>query len=215
MKNNSGFALVFLAASFLSACATTPFDYSNYRQARPKTILVLPPINKSTEVLASYSYLSTVTQPLAEKGYYVFPVAVIDQMMKENGLPTPGEMHQASLKKIAEIINPDAVLYITLEEYGSKYHVINSSTQVGLSARLVSTRDGSALWTGKSHVTVNPSTDTRAGLFGALLAAAIHQAINSSTDAAHPVCRQANHALFNSHGHGLLYGPYHKEYLKD
>jgi hypothetical protein len=26
---------------------------------------------------------------LAEKGYYVLPVAVIDQFLKENGLPTP------------------------------------------------------------------------------------------------------------------------------
>jgi hypothetical protein len=46
-------------------------------------------------------YLSTLTKPLAEKGYYVLPVAVIDQFLKENGLPTPAEMNGIPLEKIA------------------------------------------------------------------------------------------------------------------
>jgi hypothetical protein len=38
---------------------------------------------------------------LAEKGYYVLPVAVIDQFLKENGLPTPAEMNGIPLEKIS------------------------------------------------------------------------------------------------------------------
>ena len=44
------------------------------------------PLNASPDVKATYSYLSTVTRPLAERGYYVFPVAVVDQVLKDNGL---------------------------------------------------------------------------------------------------------------------------------
>ena len=40
-------------------------------------------MSHSTDVRATYSYLSTVTMPLAEKGFYVFPVALVDQMMKD------------------------------------------------------------------------------------------------------------------------------------
>jgi hypothetical protein len=63
----------------------------------PRSILMLPPLNESTAVEATWGYLSTVTQPLAERGFYVFPVAVIDQFLKENGLPSVlvGELLQA------------------------------------------------------------------------------------------------------------------------
>src|SRR5262249_17607729 len=90
---NIGCTLIALA--LLTGCATpTPYDYTNYREHPPRSILVLPPLNESTAVGATYSYLSTVTRPLAEMGYYVFPVAVVDQFLKENGLPSAGEMHQ-------------------------------------------------------------------------------------------------------------------------
>ncbi|MFZ9596041.1 MAG: DUF799 domain-containing protein [Bdellovibrionia bacterium] len=207
LKRLQVLTFILLLGSF--GCATVqPVDYSLYRQQRPKTILVLPPLNRSNDVRATYSYLSTVTHPIAEKGYYVFPVAVIDQMMKENGLPTPGEMHQASLAKINEIIHPDAVLYITIDEYGSTYQVVSQSIQVGVSARLVSARDGAVLWEGRSHVLVVPDQGGQAGLLGLLISSALHQVLHSSSDSAHDVCRAANHQLFELEGRGLLPGPY-------
>ncbi len=103
---------------FLVGCETVSKDYTLFREHQPRSILVIPPLNESVDESASYGYLSTVTQPLAEMGYYVFPVAVIDQFLKENGLPTPGEMHDIPLDKIDEIIGADAVLYITIKEYG-------------------------------------------------------------------------------------------------
>jgi hypothetical protein len=35
-------------------------------------------------VEATWGYNSTDTRPLAERGYYVFPIAVVDQFLKEN-----------------------------------------------------------------------------------------------------------------------------------
>lgn len=56
-----------LALTVLGGCvAPKTVDYSAYKQARPKTILVLPPLNTSPDVKASYSLLSQVTFPLAE-----------------------------------------------------------------------------------------------------------------------------------------------------
>lgn len=51
----------------LSGCAKhKPYDYSALRESKPKSILVLPAVNKSVEVQASASLLSQVTYPLAE-----------------------------------------------------------------------------------------------------------------------------------------------------
>ena len=102
-----------------SGCApTTMSDYTAFRQSRPRSILVLPPLNNSPDMQATYGFLSTVTQPLAESGYYVFPVALVDQTFKENGMLNPGEMHQAPVAKLREIFGADATLYITVTQYG-------------------------------------------------------------------------------------------------
>jgi hypothetical protein len=67
---------------FGGCVAHTPYDYTNYRQHRPRSILVLPPLNESTAVEATYGYLSTVSRPLAERGYYVFPIEVVDRFLE-------------------------------------------------------------------------------------------------------------------------------------
>src|SRR5690349_7138092 len=121
----------------LAGCQTVkPYDYTNFRAHPPRSILVLPPLNESMAVEGTYGYLSTVTRPIAERGYYVFPVAVTDQFMKDNGLPTAGEMQDAPLAKFAEIIGADAVLFLKLRRYGSTYHVVNASTTVEVLAKL-------------------------------------------------------------------------------
>lgn len=199
---------------FLVGCVNVPpYDYTSYRQHRPRSILVLPPLNESTAVQGTYGYLSTVTLPLAEMGYYVYPVAVVDQFLKENGMPTAGEMHQVPLQKVNEIIGADAVLYLTVQEYGSKYQVINSATIVRARAKMVDVKTGTTLWEGAGMAQENSGGS--GSLIGDLVAAAITQAINAGTDKAHEVSRKANVNLFMTRGHGLLFGPRHAEFGKD
>lgn len=150
---------------------------------------------------------------LAERGYYVFPVAVVDQFLKENGLPGADEMHQVPLDKVTEILGADAVLYITVEEYGTKYQVINAATLVRARAKLVDAKTGLLLWEGRVALQQNSNAGS-GGLLAALLAAALTQILSSSTDAAHGISGQANAMLFNTKDQGLLYGPYHPQYGK-
>jgi len=211
------------ALSFAAACAVAllgisgcktvqPYDYTNFRAHPPRSILVLPPLNQSTRVEGTYGYLSTVTAPIAERGYYVFPVEVVDRFLKENGMPTAGEMHQVSLNKVAEITGADAVLFVTLEQYGSQYQLINSTTVVKAHATLVDTRTGLLLWEGRGNA--EQASSSYGNLLANVIAAAIVQAINSKTDSAHNVSRQANANLFNPEKTGLPFGPYSPKYLK-
>jgi len=195
------------AMLMLVGCATNPYNYTNFREHPPRSILVLPPLNESTEVEGTYSYLSTVTRPLAEHGYYVFPVAIVDQFLKENGIPTPGEMHQVPLNKVVEIIGADAVMYVTLKEYGAKYQVTRSVPTVHATAKLVDTRTGILLWEGA--VLLQQQSNSSGNLLADMIAAALVQAINTTTDQAHSLCGPANVILFTKKEQGLLYGPYH------
>jgi hypothetical protein len=153
-----------LALTVLGGCvAPKTVDYSAYKQARPKTILVLPPLNTSPDVKASYSLLSQVTFPLAEAGYYVLPIALVDETFRQNGLTTPDDIHQAPPSKLKEIFGADAALYITVTEYGTRYMVISSETAVTATAKLVDLKSGTTLWTGSARASSEEGGNSGAG----------------------------------------------------
>ncbi len=187
-------------------------DYTAYRESRPRSILVLPPLNDSPDIRATYSFLSTVTKPLAEAGYYVFPVALVDQTFKENGMQNPGEMHQAPLDKLREIFGADATLYITVTQYGAVYQILGSEIRVTAKAKLVDNRTGQMLWQGAATASNSGGSNGSGGLAAALIGAAVKQIVNSIGDQAHPIARKTSQMLLSPRANGLLYGPRSPDY---
>ena len=160
--------LVLFLSFWLAGCASVPaYNYDALIAAKPRSIVVIPPKNNSLEVNAPYIYLSTISRPLGNKGYYVFPVAVIDAFMKENGLPTPEEMNLVPLDKIYQNIGADAVLYTEIIDWGQKYNIISSSTVVKVRMQLVDAKTGSQLW--HASISAVRSSDTSKVINGALV----------------------------------------------
>jgi hypothetical protein len=119
-------------------------------------------------------------------------------------------MHQVPLSKVREVLGADAVMYITLKQYGSKFQLVTSVTTVSAVARLVDARTGRVLWEGQS--TVQQSPDRSGNLLADIIAGVITQVINKKTDPAHVLSRTVNAQLFTTQGQGLLYGPYNPHY---
>ncbi|GAA3538131.1 DUF799 domain-containing protein [Zobellella aerophila] len=209
MKPISTLAGIVLAAS-LGGCVTPePYDYSAFEQSRPRSILVLPPANQSPDIKASYSLLSQVTYPLAESGYYVLPVAVVDETFRQNGLVNPEEIQGVSVAKLHEIFGADAVLYLDVTEYGTTYMVISSDTRVTAEARLVDLRTGQLLWAGTATASSSEQeSSSGGGLVGMLVQAAVTQIANTLTDKGHQVAGITSARLLSAaRPNGILYGP--------
>ncbi len=210
-------ALLTLALTLVVTGCTThktpPADYSAFKESKPRSILVLPPVNKSPDVNATHGFLSNVTRPLAESGYYVFPVAVVEETFKQNGATNPDDINAIPLKKLHDIFGADAVMYITITDYGTSYQVISSDTRVIASARLVDSRTGKELWTGVASASSNEGqTNNNGGLLGMVINAAITQIAHSATDKAYDVAGIASARLFSPGPRGLLYGPRSPKY---
>ena len=211
-------ALVLGAASLLCACATKPpdpFDYTAYRESRPRSILVMPPLNQSPEVLASATFLASSAVPLAESGYYVIPVTLSEETFKQNGVTVAEEAQSIELGKLREIFGVDAALYITITRFGTSYRVLDSVVEAAATARLVDTRTGQELWSGQAAV-VQKSNSGGGGLIGALVGAVVNQIVNSVTDRSHDVGRGANYWMLSAgRQNGILFGPYHPKFETD
>src|SRR5476649_1231311 len=166
-------ALITLA---LTGCAKpVSYDYTAFKESKPKSILVLPPVNHSPDVNASHSVASVVTMPLAEDGFYVFPVAVVDETFKQNGMTSPEDIRSVSVVKLREIFGADAALYIDITSYGSTYMVVSSETRVTANAKLVDLRNGKVLWTGNATASDNENSNNNGGIIGMLVQAAVKQ----------------------------------------
>jgi hypothetical protein len=202
-----------LALAALTACVT-PYDYGPFLAHQPRSILVLPPLNESPEVQASYSYLSTVTVPLAERGYYVFPVALVDELMRENGCPTPAEMHQVPPSKLREVFGADAVLYLTVKEWGTSYLVLDSVTTVSVDARLVDLRSEEAFWS-KSAMAAKSSSEGSGNPLAMAIMALVSQVMTSGGDHSHDLAPTANARLLDDPHDAMLLGPRHAGFAEE
>jgi hypothetical protein len=204
----------------LTGCSSTKItqDYTNYHQSNPKSILVLPPENYSPEVKAGPSLLTQVTYPLAEAGYYVFPVALVEETFRQNGLTTPHDIRAASATKMQQIFGADALLYLDVKEYGSQYQLIRSETRVTAEAKLIDLNSGKTLWSGSATASSNEQSSgmSGGGLIGILVTAAIDQIAHTLMNKGHEVagvtaCRLLSAARPN----GILYGPRSPHYGQD
>jgi len=202
----------------LGGCATRAnYDYSAFKESRPSSILVLPPLNSSPDVNATYSMLAQTTLPLAESGYYVFPVALVDETFKQNGMSTPADIHQIPIAKLREIFGADAALYINVKQYGTSYAVIMSETRVTAEGRLIDIRTGKTLWAGSATASsAEGQSNSGGGLIGLLVKAVITQIVESLSDRGHPIAGIASYRLLSAgKPNGILYGPRSPMYLKD
>ena len=218
MKNSLKFIAVTLIAIFFEGCSVKepePYDYSAFLQKKPHSILVLMPTNDSTDVAGSAAVLANAVGPLSEAGYYVFPVALVNDTFKQNGITEPSEIAAVPLNKLDKIFQADSVLYINIKEYGTSYAVISSSTKVVLEAKLIDIKSGAKLWEGTATA-IEDSSSGQSSLLGMLVSAVISQVANTISDRSYDLAAMADAYLFSRNCHNcILYGPYSPHYGKD
>jgi hypothetical protein len=205
---------LFLLAVVACGCAAAKTDYGPYLRHMPKSVVVLPPLNESTVVSAPDAFLSTITFSLAERGYYVFPVVLVDQYMKENGLPTPGEMHQIRPRKVGEVFGADAVLYITIKKWTTTYTFVDSSTIVSMDYRLVDAKTESELWR-REQVVRYSSSSGQSNIIGMVAAAAAHAASNHDSEYERRLAVLANQQVVGDPRHGMIVAAHHPSFEQD
>lgn len=210
--------LAIVAAMLLGGCAAKapPFDYTAYRKAKPATMLVMPPVNDSPDVKATPSVWATATLPLAEAGYYVLPVMLVDEMFKQNGVQSANDAAEVPFAKLREVFGADAAVYIRIKRYGTSYKVVDSETRVDVEGRVVDLKTGDLLWKGSAFASsAEQAQQNQGGLVGLLVAAVVKQIISANVDAAFNFGATANRRLLTPQYNGILAGPRSPFYGKD
>lgn len=209
----------FAALILIAGCATKPppLDYTAFKQAKPASVLLLPPLNESAEVKGTPSMWVNAIRPLAEAGYYVFPVTLVDETLRQNGIQSANDAHAITADKLRDYFGADAAVYITVKNYGTKYAVLASETIVQAEAKIVDLRTGAVLWTGAAQASsAEMQQQQQVSPIAILVVALMKQIVGTATDAAFDFGGTASERLFGTTTYnGVLPGPRSPNYGKE
>ncbi|MEL0658895.1 GNA1162 family protein [Psychromonas arctica] len=202
--------VIFLSACVAPTLVTKESEFPGMYIEKPKSLLIMPPINLSTAADAKDYYSTTVEMPVAFQGYYTLPYEITSEVLKQQGVYDSELVYDMPLNKFYEYFGADAVLFTKIKKWDTSYVVVSSSLTVSIDAEIKSTKTSQVLWKYNGTVIVDLSGGNGGGLVG-LLASAIVTAINTASADYTTYARQANGRFVGT----IPVGPYHPMYLKD
>jgi hypothetical protein len=204
--------LLAAGAALLSGCVMPPvdsdYDYSAFRSADPRSILIVPVVNNSIDIDASNYFLSAISQPIAERGYYVFPVHMVKRVMEEDGLADADMVHSADPTRLAALFGADSVLYVSVERWDAQYAVLTTTVTVEFNYVLKDGHTAETLWETDQKIVYQPQSGGSGNIIADLIISAVQAAATKAKPNYMPLARQANGAAVVETHHGLPAGPY-------
>lgn len=181
--------LVACVSIALTGCVTQPKDFV-VDDPEIRSILIVPVVNETHEVLAGNMMLSTMSWPIAERGYYSFPVNTVRFVLEQEGLYEPEKVHELAPTKLAKMFDADAILYAKVTFWDATYMVFATQTRVTVDFYLY-TRDGEKLLEKTYTQVYSPNSNANSGLIG-LIADAMVAALQRAMPNYVPLANQIN-----------------------
>lgn len=199
-----------LSGLLAGGCAHAPLTVDPaFRAADPRSILIVPVVNRSTDIAAADMLLSTLPVPVAEHGYYVFPVDLVKRVLEDEGNADADFVHRADPSRLRALFGADAILYVEIEKWTVRNALTSTSAVVEVDYVLRDGKTGKTIWKGHGHREEVRGADPLA----AAMAAAILRALPAGAFLV-PMARQATSQAIESPRSGLPPGPYHPDYLE-
>lgn len=203
MKNiNITFFALLASIILLSSCGTTKQTHSKEEMYgalyndHPTSIAIMPPINRTNNVEAKEFFYLTLSQPLSEQGYYVFPPFLTMEMFKTESAYDAEQFINGPLGKFKEVLGADAVLFTTINKWEKKAGLANT-VNVEVEYSLRSTQNNEELFYRKGNIIYDASiSSSGGGLMGALVNMAA-SAINTAATNHIKVARACNNFILS------------------
>jgi hypothetical protein len=130
--------------------------YSGIYNEKPLTVLIMPPINRSTNVEAKEFFHTTLNVPIINAGYYVVPPFLSMEILKrESAYDSELFIDRPSLSVFKEIFGADIALFTIINKWDKSS--IGSKVTVDIEYIAKSTVTNEILYSRKGSVIYNTS----------------------------------------------------------
>lgn len=199
-------------AAFSASCGTTSSltrgdQYEKMYGEKPLTLLVMPPINNTSNVEAKDLLYTSISKPLAEAGYYVISPFLAMDVLKAESAYDAELFIDADLAPFANYFGCDAVIFSQIDSWTKKGFGIQ--TKIRYLIKSVRTREILFDRSCDLYLDLQQNSGT-GGAIGALVDLAASVIATAATN--HIIAaRKCNAYIFND----VPRGKYSPEHLKD
>ncbi len=202
-----GFAALLLASCGPTSTLTKGERYSQFYEEKPGTILVMPPINNSTNVEAKDLLYTSISRPLIEAGYYVLSPNLVMDVLKAESAYDSELFIDGDMAVFNQHFGADAVIFSVIDTWTKKGMGIETEIRYIMKSAHTNEVIFERSCDLYLSLQVNSGTGT---LIGALVDLAASAILTAATD--HIVAaRKCNYYIFND----LPYGKYSPSYGLD
>ncbi|MBQ7538106.1 MAG: DUF799 family lipoprotein [Treponema sp.] len=187
MKKNSCFWGIILLSVLFVSCGTTTRGLKSevfaemYGEKPPVSILVMPPINTTSNVDAKDYFYYTLNQTLADSGYYVYPSLLAMETLQSESAYDSELFVDGDISKFGSTFGADLVLFTTITRWEKS--VVGSKVIVEIDYNFRSTSTGNTVYHRATTFTCNTAAQSSGGgLFALALQAALSVAQTALTD---------------------------------
>lgn len=203
---------ILLLAALVSSCATASkatrgSQYPQMYEAKPVTLLIMPPINNTTNVEAKEYLYTSISRPLAEAGYYVIsPLLAMDILRAESAYDAELFV-DAPLTMFQKYFGADAVVFSEINSWVKTGFGIETAIRYFIKSAYT----GEIIFERSCDLYLD--LEIRAGGNSALaqLISLAASAINTAVTDHIAAARKANYFIFND----IPRGKYSPEYQQD
>ena len=186
---------------------TRGVQYAKMYEEKPITLLVMPPINNSTNVEAKELLYTSISRPLVEAGYYVISPLLAMEILKAESAYDSEMFFDASLTAFQNYFGADAVVFSVIDTWTKKGMGIETKIRYVIK----SAHTNEILFDRSCDLYLDLSIDTGAdGLLGALVDLAASTINTAATDHI-KAARKANYFILRD----IPRGKYSPEYMLD
>jgi hypothetical protein len=195
----------------LTACMTTSpgpksVVYDKMYQQKPLTVLLMPPINNSTNVDAKEYFHVTLNKPIIESGYYVIPPFISMDILKNESAYDSELFLDGPLDKFRDIFGADLALFTIVHKWDKSG--IRALVTVQVEYILKSTTTNEVVHTRKGEVKYDASVNTGISGIAGIIANVALSAANTALTEYVDVARACNAYTFSDIPAGV-YNPNH------
>lgn len=207
-------ALATIGTLFLTSCTTTApitkaHAYEGIYSEKPVSILLMPPINRSTNVEAKEYFHTSLNVPIANAGYYVIPPFLSMEILKKESAYDAELFLEGPLAQFGEVFGADMALFTIIHKWDKSS--LAAKVYVDIEYIFKSTTTNEIVYTRRGEVTYNTAVNTGGSGLAGLVANVAASALNTAIAQYIHVARACNAHTFTD----LPKGTYSPAYLQD
>ena len=199
--------VILVSSCGMLSTVTRGSQYAKMYEEKPVTLLVMPPINNSTNVEAKELLYTSISRPLIEAGYYVISPLLAMDVLKAESAYDAEMFFNASLTMFNNYFGADAVVFSIIDSWAKK----GMGIQTKIRYVIKSTYTGETLFDRSCDLYLDLSVDSQSeSLLGSLIDLAA-SAINTAATDHIVAARKANYYILRD----IPRGKYSPEYMLD